>query len=324
MEADNLLTDFFDKNPNYEGDIKNFYSYIVDVKKLRFEKTILGGIRTDDIIESIEHYISIGQYSTESIAFKYSAAIVSYFEHCISRGYFKNNDFKSEISVSRLDKESYYGKINEFIKGCSSLREKESIIACDSVEIDILVDEIDVFFEKLEKHFDKFDRETMSAMLGIKLMLLTGVKYNVLISLLLNDVDLKSSLININSFSIRLPVKFRDQLESYLLIKDSYVEKSDYLFVDHSGKRWGATTTSSKIPDVLSRCIGRTDTTGLVKFGLTNLLKGGMGIKDIEKLTTAKGELLRDCIPFSEEFEMRMKDKYVNMCLASMDIYYRL
>lgn len=94
--------------------------------------------------------------------------------------------------------------------------------------------------------------------------------------------------------------------------------------MDLSGKRWGATTTSSRIPDVLNRRIGRTDTTGLVKFGLTNLLKGGMSIKDIEKLTAAKGELLRDCIPFSEEFEMQMKDKYVNMCLVSMDICYRL
>ncbi len=66
------------------------------------------------------------------------------------------------------------------------------------------------------------------------------------------------------------------------------------------------------------------DTTGISKYGITNLLKAGVSIVEIENLTGAKGDLIRGCMPIDLETGIDKENRLMNMRLASSEHYYKL
>jgi hypothetical protein len=69
---------------------------------------------------------------------------------------------------------------------------------------------------------------------------------------------------------------------------------------------------------------GRTDTTGLTKFGINNLIKAGINDSVITKLTGAEETLLKSCIRLDEDDEVEKWDKYINSRISKIDFYYTL
>ena len=68
----------------------------------------------------------------------------------------------------------------------------------------------------------------------------------------------------------------------------------------------------------------RLDTTGITKYGISNLIKAGVGIKEIEKLSGAGSDLIRSCMDIDPTAEGNKLNNYINMCMANTESYYIL
>lgn len=284
---------------------------------------ILGGIRTEDIIKSIDHNIEFNQYASKSIALKYVSAIAQFFRFAEAEHWFQNDNLKDDINAPlRFDDQSYRAKVTDYILKNGKLKIKESKDVLTKEEAIRLLTNIDEYLSPENFSHEAVSIERAAAMLAMKLMLFTGIKYNVAKDLLLTAVDVPTNSITINGFYLRMPIKFCLQVQEYLRMRNSF--NCPYLFVDNSGNPWSKTTTTSKIPEIHKRFLGRTDTTGLTKYGISELLDVGTGISEIERLTSARANLIRGCMSNTGETEQEKDNRYINRQLCKMDIYYRI
>ena len=164
----------------------------------------------------------------------------------------------------------------------------------------------------------------VSSMLAIKLMILTGAKYSVIRDLKFNNLRLDENTITIQKYTIRLPINLSVQFRIFCKLRENIlISSSDYLFCNQDGSQWHKSIYSG-IADFLSVTILRMDTTGISKYGITNLLKAGVSIVEIENLTGAKGDLIRGCMPVGLESDADKENRLMNMKLASSEHYYKL
>ena len=310
-----------DKN-GYEANVSNFIKYIQEEKELLLTDTVLGGIDTDDIIASIDFCIKNCGFSTKSIARKYSVAIAQLFTILIVNEDIKNKDFYEELRASSIEDKSYYSRINEYINSHSELAKSETIDTVTNDEVDLLIDLTSLEIENTDVHNTAKGFERLSALLGIKVMLLTGIKYNVLRKIKREDINISSAFLIINGLKIRLPIVLCSQL-NYLLSLN-IKNKPKYLFVNFNGTQWGEKTQDSKITYVVFKYFGKSDTTGLTKYGISNLIKAGVNDSIIKKLTSANDTIIKDCLENSVESEPLFWEKYINSKLSNVDIYYKL
>ncbi len=326
MDIASVIEMFISENDGYKYNLNNFVSYINDYKKLPLEGTVLGGITTKDIIESLEYNINRDQFKSVSIAQKYSVAVAQFFVYAIVKGHIKNKDLLEEISAPKIDEKSYYSRINIFISKNRKLNEKEPITVFSSEVIGDLVEDCDSFIERKSIHKNKKGFEKLVAALSIKIILLTGIKYGVARKIKLEDINICTNVVKVNGFNIRLPLKLSTQLQYYMKVREelSLIDSKGYLFVTYNGEAWGEKTSSSKVPNVLAQWTGRTDTTGLTKYGINNLIKAGVNDSVITKLTGAEDTLLRSCIRLDEDGEGEKWDKYINSRITNIDFYYTL
>lgn len=331
------MKDEFIKDYDYYSELNNFSSYIKDIKKSDTNITILGGIRTRDILESIDYNIKYNNYSSRSIAFKYATAIAQFYRVATTRKWFENDNLIEDINkYSKLDDESYFSQINTYILNNKKLKFKSSKDAYNEYEINDLIDAIDeyidvnVYFVNKNikpKHLSKIGYEKIGAMLAIKVMIFTGIKYGAARNLKLTDSDDRVNTIGINGYSIRLPINLSKQFIYYTALKRELKLISnidDYLFTSYDGKQWGEKTHHSKIIYVIEKVLLRQDTLGLTKYGIGQLIKAGTGLSEIEKLTGAKKDVIRGCVPESKESEEEKINKYYNSHITKTDIYYKL
>ncbi len=325
MDISKAMEAFVIQNEGYTYDLNNFKKYIQEGKGLPLEDTVFGGIDTDDIIDSIKYNIINSDYRSKSIARKYSVAVAQFFIFAITNNLFKNKDIYEEILAPKIDDKSYYGKINTFISNNRDLNEKETINTFTEDEVKELIDNCDKFIQRKEKHNKKRGFEKVSPAICIKLMLLTGIKYNVAREIKLKDLDVLSNVIIINQFKIRLPIVLSNQLRYFKELQEKVTKKTpEYLFTDFKGNQWGRNTSSSKIPLIIKQCFGRNDTTGITKYGIGNLINAGVNDSVIKKLTNAEEDIIKSCITFNENENIEKWDKYINSRISKIDIYYEL
>ena len=68
----------------------------------------------------------------------------------------------------------------------------------------------------------------------------------------------------------------------------------------------------------------RTVTAHGIFNSITNLLKAGISIVEIENLTGAKSDLIRGCMPSGLEDDLEKENRFLNMRLTSSEHYYKL
>jgi len=320
MNFDAMITEY----DSYVAELKNFKSYLLSDNPIINNK-ILGGIRTEHIIESIEYNIAHNDYNSKSIASKYAIGIAQFFRYATANNWFSNDNLVSEINMYRFDSNSYYFKISNFIREHSKLTNKQSKETCTSKEVSEIISTIDSYFSKVENGLQKPSYTKVCCMLAIKLILLTGAKYGVIRNLKYDDFNPKLNTLKINGFNIRLPLKLSEQFQTYDKLRLSTLSSpSLFLFTSQEGKQWGTNTNSNGLTDILSISIMRLDTTGITKYGISNLLKAGLGIKEIEQLSGAKSDIIRSCMTINSENEAIKLNNYINMCLSNTDSYYIL
>ncbi|WP_018213615.1 hypothetical protein [Desulfitobacterium hafniense] len=325
MHLKDVIEEFISENPNYKHDIINFISYLTEYKKLPLDDTVFGGVNTDHVIDSLKHYIDIGQFKTVSIVQKYTVVISKFFIYAIvAKNSLKNSNILDEISAPKIDEKSYYSRINLMISKNKKLSTKEPILVFSREIIEDIITNCDLIIQDTGKHNNKIGFEKLVAALCIKLVVLTGMKYGIARKIRVEDLNVTTNTIHINGFNIRLPLKLSTQFQYYMELRESFGKKCSFLFMSFDGEQWGGQTSASKMPDMLARWTGRSGTTGLTKFGIINLINAGVSDSVIKKLTGAEESVLRSCVESNEKKEAMQWEKYVNSRISKIDIYYSL
>ena len=166
------------------------------------------------------------------------------------QNWFTNNDLLNDINLYRLDENSYYYRIGNYIKSNSNLSSKEPKTACSNNEINDLISTIDAYFDGYPSTHGKISFSKICAMLAIKLIILTGAKYSVIRKLKYVDLNTKINTLKINGYTIRLPINLSYQFQIYDEIRQETLENpSDFLFCSQNGDQWKGTAPNSNIVD---------------------------------------------------------------------------
>ena len=319
MTFDEMIEDF----NNYVPELKNFKSYLLSDSQ-GINTKLLGGIRTEHIIESIDYNIAHNGYTSKSIASKYAIAIAQFYRYAIDQMWFANNDLLAQINSYRLSESSYYNMIGNYIRNNPKLSNKAVKSPCTNTEINDIIITIDSYFREHANNIESMSFSKVSSMLAIKLMILTGAKYSVIRDLKFDHLKLDENTITIQKYTIRLPVNLSLQFRIFYKLRKNVLNlSSKYLFCNQDSSQWHKSIYSG-IADFLSVTILRMDTTGISKYGITNSLKAGVSIVEIENLTGAKGDLIRGCMPIDLESDIDKENRLMNMKLASSEHYYKL
>jgi len=314
-----MAIDEFNTNNSYKYkyELGNFLAYMRNVRNWDSDDTIFNGLLTKDIIESLDYVIGFAAYTAKSIAKKYVVALSELFLYLIRMGYIKNTDFYNELVAKRFDQHSYYNRLNAHIADDKRLKDPESNRIFTEDDINILLDECNSLFESRGMSLGIAD---MAKCLCIKLMILTGIKYNVAHKLAFNSY--MDGCVTIGGYKFRLPIKFDRQFSVYfdkLKLELGYFP--EFLFVKKDGVPWGEKTSQSPITYAVKVALGSTSTLGISKYGILKLIEVDVSDAVITEITGAQEDIISDCVRCRSEFD---KEKYINSRICRNDLYYSL
>lgn len=275
-------------NVRYSAELKNFEMAITYILG-EVNDVTLQGIRSEDIIQSIDYLVDSRIYFTKSIALKYMSAIAQFFRFSTQHRWFSNTDFLNTINSAPEERSSYFYKLTRYI-------DSNDLLAAPIQKDPLNYDELISLLNYIDDYFDSCDFEIniskYAALLAMKLILFTGIKFLVLTKIRIEDVSLEINQILINGYKIRMPILFTEQVRKYLSI--SSTRNTKLLFSKDNGQSW-QNTTDSKIDRYLKQILLRSDTTGLTKYGIQQLLIAGTDIPTIEKFTRAGKDIIYSC-----------------------------
>lgn len=331
-DFESLKEQFLLDNPDYYNDIGNFVKYVRNVRKLKSPEQqvyMVNGITTEEVIASLQYYIDKGQIKKQEPAKKYFVAIKQLFEYVLSNSSYKNDNFLRELANPSTREDSYSRKTNIFVADCSMLYPKESFVRLADHLVSDLISWCDKVIPKegiFSDNIDATDFRRIVAALCIKLTILAGITYRQSRQIKFCSLNASKNTIAINGFNIRLPLELSVQFQRYAKYRINHLP-GEYLFVDPDGCQWGDATSDSGIPNFMKTVIGATNITGIVKYGLIQLIKSGVNDSMIMKLTGASRELLNNCLEDVQGDIDNMDpywDQYINSKLVTTQSYYKL
>lgn len=326
MNFGKLKEQFLIDKPDYSNDIGNFMTYIQQVRKLKVpeqEDFLVNGMTTEQVIQSLKYFIDKGQIKKQEPARKYFVSIGQLFEYVLNNSSYQNDNFLRELANPSTREDSYGRKTNEFIVEYNKLQPKESFGKLEVHLIDKLVEWCDkvLFNVNYSKKMNDTNFKRVNASLCMKLILLTGVTYRQVRKIMFADLDSSQNTVVINGFRIRLPLKLSLQFQNYQQYRVKFLH-SDFLFINFDGSQWGEATSNSGIPNFLKTAIDQTNLTGLVKFGISQLIQSGINDSVIMKFTGASREVLNDCL--DDVQNNIFWEQYINSKLVTTAKYYEL
>lgn len=304
-------------NNNYKYDLDHFLDYMSKRRNWSGDDMLFNGISTIDIIDSLEYNINHVPYTSESIAKKYCVAISEFFLYAIKEGYITNTDFYNELVEKTTDVNSFYAKTNTYIESNPKLEKPSENKSFTKMEIEQLILYCNSYLEN-KKYTMNFNER--GSCICIKLMILLGLKYNVACKIGFNDFD--GNVLFLNEYKIHLPNMLKKQLIDYQKdVKEKFNPIPEYMFIRNDGKSWGNKTRGGALSYTIEKVLGYHSTTGISKFGISNLLDVGISDNAIMRITGAKQKYLQDCI--NEKTDIN-KEKYLNSRLSKIDYFYTL
>ena len=169
-----------------------------------------------------------------------------------------------------------------------------------------------------EKYLSKSTLERIAfknaaSALCIKLILCTGITYNVARNIKLSDFNDKYGILSIKGYRVTLPLFLASQMKSYtsLMKRHDFENAPTFLFFGIDGNQWGKATTSSGIPNFLRIQLNEDElddevnsgVTHLVKYGIKQLIEHDVNDAIISDLTGASHGFIRTCYGPSKESE---------------------
>jgi len=234
----------------------------------------------------------------------------------------------TEIAYEAYSEKSFRHKVNSYISKDKRLTESSDFIALSEDEIkDIIADCDDtIASEKIQKEFSrskKFFNKLRSALI-IKLIIFTGIRYEVLHKLQRQALNLKYNTIHINGFTVHLPDNLRDQFYVYEKLLEGLDKSGDreYLFVEFDlNKISEITYITSSFLKILT---GRGDLNGIIKFTIIEMIKKGINESIIKKFTGVGNDMYDACQDFVNNYSFSKANRYLDSKIRGMDIFDQL
>ena len=303
-----IVAEFIERNKDYKNDIDNFINYLETQEKGAsfYNRYTLGGMSTKGILESLDYYVSIGQFKKKETARKYLSAVGQLFEYIFENTNIENTDLRNQLGAPVNRIESYARQCNEYVNNNDLLAEKERNRALVDGEARQLIEKCNRYIDdafSLDDSRNSVVIKKMIVSMSIKLILLMGVAYRQIRLLRFCDIEFMGGVICLNGYKIRLPLRYNKQLHEYKDKLEAFGFNVDngYLFPTLEGEQWGEKTSSSGIPDFLRSNSSESSITSLVKYGVTKLLLAGVSDNIIIKITGVSRDILDDCIKPEEE-----------------------
>jgi len=327
MKIFQLLNEkFFENNPySYINNINSFQNYITD-KGITEENllTFLRGLRTEDIIESLEYYIFKNDVTSKGTARKYSTAIKEYIYFMLDSETLDNTELLKEIERPGYKASSYRSKMNTFIAENKLLKESEGFEVLSTEDVRDLITQCNILLDSVEefrkaftskKYFNKYRSATI-----IKLIILTGATYRTLLSLKRNDLDIDHGTITINEFEIHLPKSLHNNFKKYIQLLNSIKPDCENLFIEYEGMAMRDTT--STLYTFMEPLIGRGDLNGIIKYSVIKMIESGINETTIKQVTGVEDKIMKDCHLkiFNHQIAVRQFDSMIR----SLEIYDKL
>lgn len=287
-------------------------------------KEILSAINTDIIIESLGDYIINNSIKKETAAYFYARTVKDYFYYLSSIG-IENEHLMKEFAYKNQN--SYERKIYSYIENNPKLKKVEAKEAVDFEEIKMLIVAID---EKIEEAFnsseiftcikDKYNPfNDLAYLLGLKIMIFTGVDYGGLRTLKSDCVNVPKRKITINSYTIHLPDMLGDQLIKYVSVKQKREIQSDIFFVHSDGKSLAQQT--SKMSAIINEIIQRQDSTGIRKYIIIEMIRKGINQSFIMQLSGVGQTMFEDCQRIVNEERHIEANRYIDSKIRDMIVF---
>jgi hypothetical protein len=317
----------------YKNKIMVFYKFLVSEKGINDKsyKSYLEAMKTEEIIESLNHYIVGNKINSESVAWHYISVVKRYFLFIYDAENLKiqNTNLIKSFSLSQSSVDSFTYKIKKEIFESGDLEKKDSKTELTQEEVEVLISECDQQIKELlqrgsileYKKYPSQYNDFVSCII-IKLLLFTGAKYQVITNLRSSDLNLKQQILRINGYCIRLPINLFTQLLEYVAIKQLMQSDCDNednsLFIRADGETPQGT---SFISDTLVQFTGRGDTTGIIKFAIIEMIKKGINQSVIQDFTGNGSKIYDYCQSKVNESKNLSVNRYLDSKLRSLEIY---
>ncbi|MCP1156202.1 hypothetical protein NKS27_28060 [Peribacillus frigoritolerans] len=318
INFDLLMDDFFEKKSYaYYNHVKAFISYIrsngISNDNL---KVYLQGIRTVDIVKSLDYYINQNQVTSIDTAQRYTSAIKEFLVYIFNSRLLNNKELLDELYFPTFKEESFRFKMNQYILNSEELKEREGFKILSKEEVTELLDQCNQILDskegfskaqKSQKYFNKY----RSALI-LKLIILTGVTYKVIGKIKFKDLNLTFNTLTINEFEIHLPHLIRNHFYKFIqLINFNLGREIENLFIEFDGAELRNTTTTTS--QFMQSILSRGDLNGLIKYVIVNMIKSGVNETIIKEITGVRDTIYSEChyLVFDKEKSIRHFDSKI-------------
>lgn len=313
---------FFKVKPYaYFNHVKVFNEYIESLN-ISEENiiTFLQGIRSKNIIDSLEFYIDKNNVTSKDTAFRYISALKEYLYFIIDVEKINNSELKNELELATYKEESYRNQMNNFVAKHKLLKDREGFKIPSYEDIEELVNQCNILLES-EDELIKAETKEISfnkirSAIIVKLILLTGAPYRSIYSMNINDLDINNSLILINNFEVRLPKILKRNFERYLELSNNINPNREKLFINFNGDPMSNQT--SIVYNFLNSIIGRGDLNGIIKFTIIKMLEIETSEMVIKQVTGLK-DLVNDCHEIV--YSSRKANRHFDSKIRALEIY---
>jgi len=275
----------------YEKDLLVFWEFL-KTKNVDDESWLyfLGGANTDLIIEGLKYYIKQNRVNSISTGNRFISVLVEYFQFVVEKKIIQNKELYEEMNAPIYSPRSFRARVNTWIS--QNLKDKEGSVTFSQSEITTLINDCNETLNMRMVNDEIFDKKIVPALI-LKLIILTGVKYKIIRNLTVNCLNLRYGTIAVNNYEIHLPHNFKDQLESYLSLRQDKTD-SNLLFIQSNGDQLPDKTGNTAY--YLGSLTTRTDLTGIIKFVIIEMISKGLGEGIIKEFTGVGKTIFEDCV----------------------------
>lgn len=293
---------------------RTFFEYLEEYLEGEDKSYILENMTEEQIVSSLEHYISTGV--------KYQITANNYFSY-ITRIF--DDLYKTYGIVNKLfaDKTLYEILSNKIKRKVAHLKEKEiKEIAPDDEFIEIQKDIRNKLNDLLKQLIDDNEKEkfilkpkkasNLMSLIAINLVFDYGLKGNTIVAIKLNDYNIEKNILTINDIKIELRDVYREAINIYLKYRsrtlDSRNESTEYFFINTLGKSY---FRINKAPDYsglfsyLKNNYGHVATNQYAFNKIIKFIHKGVDVSTLNKIT---GHSLEKVIQLLEYYNEEIKN----------------
>lgn len=317
----------------YRRKLDVFFEYLIDIHDISDQNynALLRGIGTDEITSAIEYYVRRYNINFQTTVDSFFTVIKGYFEFISSSLGIFNENFDSTVAFNKLSmevdstidalklsksKQKYPINYETFVKLVNYCDEKISKFSIESVDLIKLRTP-----NSKNRPFYLFISAVMT-----KLVMLTGVKNQVISTINILDFDLKLNKIKVNNYWIHLPDKLGLDIRKYLILRERLIKNqksTDALFVDKFGQAF--TTEYTIMFDIVKDIVGNNKVENISKFTIVELIKKGINTSILQELTSFGDDTIIHCQEIVDEFrsgeDMKAKNRYIDSKIRGMGLY---